>query len=182
VFHSNTQRLIDYWRSLQTDAGAPARADFDPQAIAGVLTQAFMLGRGSEGLPFRLAGGFLVDLHARGLRGDSFLSLWRSECRAAVRDAASQAARAGEPVVLFAEAATADDARVGLEILLAPLTGPSGAVDRLVGFYQPKTTLSHLRGEPLVEIGHRLTVYAGQGDAPAAARLRLAAVDGLRIA
>jgi hypothetical protein len=181
VFHFNTERLIDYWRSLRAGDAAPARAAFDPAAVADVLTQVFMIGRGSEGLPFRLAGGLLVDLHARGLRGDSFLSLWGAGCRAAVRDAAAQAARGGEPVVLFAEASTGSGRRVGLEILLAPLTGPSGLVDRLVGFWQPKTTLEHLDGEPLIETVHKLTVYAGRGET-AAGRLRLAAVDGLRIA
>ncbi len=68
--------------------------------------------------------------------------------------------------------------------MLAPLVGASGEVDRLLGFYQPLSTLVRLHGQPLVEMAHRLTVYAGSDLArnQKGSHLRLAAVDGRRIA
>jgi hypothetical protein len=182
VFHSNTQRIIDYWRDLRTGPEAPSRGDFDPARVANLLPNTFMLDRQS-GLPFRLAGGLVEDLHGRGLRREAFLALWGTESRAAVRDAALAAVRGPEPAVLYANARTDSGQQAGLEIMLAPLTGADGRVDRLLGFYQPVTTLVRLHGEALVELTHKLTLYAGAGDVETRVpHLRLAAVDGRRIA
>jgi hypothetical protein len=182
VFHSNTQRLIDHWSGLRTPGCAPARADFDPSAIANLLPQTFMLSR-AAGLPFRLAGALIEDLHGRSLKGGNFMDLWSADSRAAIRDAVVSAMRGCEPVILYAEARTGSDRRAGLELFVAPLTGEGARIDRLVGLCQPISTLVRLHGDTVVELGHRLTIYAGssEGGAPGS-HLKLAAVDGRRIA
>jgi len=179
MFHSSTQRLVDYWRSLRTGDQAPARAAFDPARMADVLPQVFIVGLDGDALPFRLAGGLLTDLHGRGLRGEDFGRLWSRQGRGALNGAAAAAVRDREPVVLRAEGFTDEGQPLGLEIVLAPLTGPDGRIDRLVGLYQPTTTVARLRNRPLVELHPRLTVYAAPQAEP---HLKLAAVDGRRIA
>ena len=179
MFHSSTQRLVDYWRSIRSGDEAPARAAFDPARLADVLPQLFVVGKDGDRLPFRLAGGLPTDLHGRGLRGEDFAALWSAQGRGAVAGAVFAAIRDREPVVLRAEGVTADGQPLGLEIVLAPLTGPSGEIDRLVGLYQPTTTVARLRGRPIVELHPRLTVYAAPQAEP---HLKLAAVDGRRIA
>jgi hypothetical protein len=174
--------MIDYWRSLGRASGAPLRSDFDPAAVISLLPQTFMAGR-AAGLPLRLAGGLIEDLHGRSLRAESFLKLWAPESRAAVRDAAALCLSGREPAVLYAEARTESDERAGIELTLAALTGPSGEIDRLLGLYQPISPLARLGRESVVDLTHRLTVYAGaQVAAERGAHLKLAAVDGRRIA
>lgn len=179
MFHSNTQDLIDHWRALRRGEQAPAREALDPAAIAEILTQVFLIGRHSPALPFRLAGGLLTDLHGRSLRGEGFLDLWGPPSRPAVREAVQTAVANREPVIVYADAGAAGGV-LGLEIFLAPLTGPGGGLDRLLGLYQPITSLSVLRGEPIGLLAHRYAVPLGH-DRPRPARLRLAAVDGLRV-
>jgi hypothetical protein len=179
VYHSNTQALIDHWRGLKTGAQPPAREALDPADIADILTQVFLVGRGSAPLPFRLAGGLLTDLHGRGLRGEGFLELWTPLSRPLVREAAANAVRDREPVVVYADAA-AVGGLLGLEILLAPLTGSSGGPDRLLGLYQPLSTLTVVRGEPIGQLCYRTSVRLAANEARAP-RLRLAALDGVRL-
>lgn len=182
MFHSNTQRMIDHWRELRTGPAAPARSSFDPRFVANLMSQLFIVDRQS-GLPFRLAGALVEDLHARSLRREPFMALWTPDSRAAVRDAALAAIRGPEPVVIYVEARTDNDQRCGLEVFLAPLTDAEGRVDRLIGLYQPVTTLVRLHGEALTDLTHKLTIYAGAGDAATrTSHLKLAAVDGRRIA
>jgi hypothetical protein len=179
VFHSNTQAMINHWRALRGAAPAPAREAIDPADLAEILTQVFLLGRTSPVLPFRLAGGLLTDLHGRSLRGESFLDLWGWPSRAAVRDAVVSTVRDREPVVIYADAAAAGGV-LELEIFLAPLAGPEGVLDRLLGLYQPLGGLDVLRGEPVGPLAHRFALRLGAG-LPQPPRLRLAAVNGLPI-
>lgn len=69
---------------------------------------------------------------------------------------------------------------VGMEVLLAPLRGPGGAVDRFIGLYQPTATISRLQGRPALALAMNGVVRA-DGD-EAAPSLRLASIDGRRIA
>ncbi len=189
MFHANTQRLIADWRACRGARFAPDRADISPAEFREILPQMFILGRegpGSEA--FRLAGGLLVDLHDRDLRGVTFLSLWPHADRAIVAEAMDQARRTGVPAVLEASAWTDEGNDASLEIVLAPLVGPSGEIDRVLGLYQPTTSIRRLRGQPVVELTLRDVKAA---HAPGAARieprpqppaprphLRLASIDG----
>jgi hypothetical protein len=81
------------------------------------------------------------------------------------------------PMALRAEGHNEYALAIELEVLFAPLTGPSGAPDRFLGLYQP------LRAGWLGSFG-QLSILAVNGLARSAepSGLRLAAVDGRRIA
>jgi hypothetical protein len=186
MFHSNTQRVIEDWNARRGGRQAPARADISPAAYRELLPQVFMLGSDEgEGEVFRLAGGLLADLHARDLRGRDFYDLWMAGDRQEVRDALEQARRQGAPVVLEASGWTAEGDEAKLEIVLAPLTGPTGALDRVLGLYQPTSSLRRLMGQPFTALTLNGSKPApGEAAAPAPrsrAHLRLAAVDGRRV-
>lgn len=178
MFHSNTEQLMGYWRSLKTGDAAPLRRDFDPAGVFELLPQVFMLELGPGVMPFRLAGEFLIDLHGRALKGVDFQSLFSAPGRRIAAQAAISALNDPEPVVLEAEGVNEDGRALGLEIVLAPLNGPDGRAERLVGLYQPTGLVARLAGKPVTEMTARLAVHATDRGA----HLKLAAVDGLRIA
>lgn len=178
VFHSNTERLIDYWRNLAGPGRAPGRAAVDPAAFADLLPQVFMLGRVCSGIyPIRLAGGFLGELHARDLRQQNALSLFRQRDRMAVQTALEMARRKPEPLVARVEA-RAGGGVLPFELTFAPIAGHGDSPERFLGLYQPLGMVWRLQGEPVLEF-ELAELSSAQGPAP---RLRLAALDGRRIA
>ena len=176
MFHSNTDALIGYWRSLSVGGATPRRIQFDPAQVGELLPQIFMLELGTGALPFRLAGEFLIDLHGRPLRGVDFQSLFSAGGRRVVTQAVLAALNEPEASVLSAEGWSEEGKSVGLEIALAPLAGPDGRVERLVGLYQPTTLVARLAGKPVIEINARLA--SGEPGA----HLKLVVNQGLRIA
>ena len=173
MFHPGTQTLIDHWAALPDAGRIPARAALAPLRLGRLVPQLFSADRADDGTPFRLAGGWIETLHDRPLRGIDWLALWAPQSRPLVEAAVAQAFREAKPVVMVAEAA---GLRGILEIVVAPLRGPDGAADRLVGLYQPTVDQGRRRGAvgPLTA---RLSIAVG-GRPP----LTLAAVDGRRIA
>ena len=181
MFHLNTELLIDYWRARRGERRIPARSDIDPAAFAALLPQAFILVRDPDGVfRFRLAGETINDLHGRGLRGEPVDLLWRPDHRRHLAGVLDAALRTAEPVVIDAEALADDGAVRRLEILFAPLGGPVGVPDRFLGLYQ--STSAHLRPakSPLRDLAIR--ALDGAEARPAGPKLRLAVVDGRRIA
>jgi hypothetical protein len=179
VFHPGTTRLIAGWNAL--DAGrTPPRARFDPLETADLLPQMFLLAREGDRLAFRIAGEALRDLFARPLRGSDIFALFSPPARPLARRTALQAVRDGRPMVLISSGRTDAGAQVPLEIVLAPMLGADGTADRLIGLVQPTASLTLLEGRPIHEVAVRMAATAGT--APARPQLRLAAVDGQRIA
>jgi hypothetical protein len=181
MFHSNTEQLIDYWQTRKGLDETLSRAAVNPVEFAKVLPQVFMLGRRGPGqYRVRLAGGFIADLHGRELRGEDFLRLWEPSARTPLQLALEAVRRHPEPLVIDADARVTE-AAVRMEILIAPLRGPSGDVDRLIGLYQPLTPVSALLGGIVHSLHIRgiATTAAASDNFP---RLRLAAVDGRQIA
>jgi hypothetical protein len=177
MFHSNTELLIDYWRARRGERTVPARADIDPSGFPRLAPAVFIAARESGDVRLRLAGEAVLEWHGRPLAGESFTGLWRRDHRGRLMALLGAALAGAEPVVLTAVAS--DEAlAVRFEILFAPLTGPSGAADRLLGFYQP---LSRTAAGPLGDLA-----IVAVGGAPLAETahpsLRLAALDGRRIA
>ena len=146
MFHSNTEQLIDYWRTRKGAAETPARVSINPVDLVDVLPQVFLLGRLGPGqYRVRLGGGFLVDLHGRELRHSDFLRLWEPAARTPLQLALEAVRRHPEPLVIEAEA-RAGDGVLRMEVLIAPLRGPSDQIDRLIGLYQPLSPVSALKG------------------------------------
>jgi len=159
----------------------PRRADIDPMAFHTLLPQTFIIGRSDDGrYPFRLVGGLIADLHRADLRGQDLLGLWRAGDRWQLKSALEFARRRPEPVVVSADVLADGGGVVGVEILFAPMSSPNGEPDRFLGHYQPTTPLSGLLGQPA-----RMLAIAGIArgeDGEEAPSLRLAALDGRRIA
>ncbi len=182
MFHSNTQQMIDYWRSKCGLGGLPVRADIDPTDFPRLAPQVVVLGRTATGAyPIRLAGGLVADLHDRNLRGVDFLSLVSEMGRLRLHTALEMARRRPEPVVARIEASTDHSASLTLEVLLAPLAGGAGSPERLLGLYQPLSLVAALGEQPI----RRLDIRAIRGVGPAneeSQYLRLATLDGRRVA
>ncbi len=181
MFHSNTEQLIDYWRERRGTDETPARSAIDPGDFTHVLPQIFMLGRQSPGqYRIRLAGGFIADLYGRELRHVDFLRLWGEAARTPLQLALEAVCRHPEPIVVDAEARTQIGSSMRLEVMIAPLTGPSGDIDRLIGLFQPTTPVAGLMGAAIRRLQIRSVTSTAQPDH--FPRLRLAAVDGRQIA
>ena len=181
MVHPNTDRLTEYWRARRGDNAMPRRADIDPMAFHTLLPQTFIIGRTEDGrYPFRLVGGLIADLHRADLRGQDLLGLWRAGDRWQLKSALEFARRRPEPVVVSADVLAEGGAVMGVEILFAPMSGPSGEADRFLGLFQPTQPLSRLMDQPV-----RMLAIAGIArgeDGEEAPSLRLAALDGRQIA
>jgi hypothetical protein len=181
MFHSNTELLIDYWRSRKIDRLSPLRTTVDPSDFSGLLSQVFILGRAAPGqYLFRLAGGLLTDLHKRDLRRVDLLSLLPGADRPRIGQALEQARRTAEPAVLTVDARTEEGLSARIEVLIAPLRAETAPQDRIIGLYQPLTPLAELRGQTVRELAV-IRIGAAE-DVLERPRLRLAAIDGQRIA
>jgi hypothetical protein len=142
-----------------------------------------MLGRHGPGqYHFRLAGGFIADLHGRDLREENLMRIWRADDRTQIQLALESARRKPDPLVIEAEAQADFGGSLSLEIMLSPLAVPSGAVDRVLGFYQPTTPVAVLAGQPVGQLKLKTIRSTAGENGPALPRLRLAAVDGRQIA
>jgi hypothetical protein len=178
MFHTNTERLIDYWRGLRVDGPVPSRADVDPSGFVALAPRTFIAGRDARGeFELRLGGELLIDLHGRQLRGEKLERLWRPVHRRRLTGLLAAALAAGEPLVTSAEAWGPDAVHLRLEVLFLPLAGPNGFADRFLGLYQ--TTMGVWRG-PVGELA--LLGGYGVADETLPFHLRLATVDGRQLA
>jgi hypothetical protein len=175
MFHSSTELLIDYWRGLRSGRPMPLRADVDPTDFPSLAPRAFIAARETTDVRFRLAGEAMIELCRRQLAGESLLELWRAEHRGRVAALLGASLIAGEPMVIAAECGAESAPQLRLEMLLAPLIGPAGVADRFLGLCQP------LCGISLAPLAG-LSIVAVNGHAAGRTHLRLAAVDGRRIA
>jgi hypothetical protein len=180
--HSNTEQLIDYWRMRRGGASVPTRASIDPSDMTALLPQIFITGRAKAGdYPLRLVGGFVAELHGHDLRGENLLHLWDVDSRTTLQGAIEAARRPPHPLVIDCEAQTHDGLAMSMELVIAPLAGPSGDMDRLIGLYQPTAPVALLRGRPARRLCLRSIKRAGAPEERFGG-LRLAAVNGRRIA
>lgn len=179
MFHSDTQFLIDHWTGLarraDVRAGVPARASLDPADLGLRLPRAFLAERRGDEVVIRLAGSWIEGFHGRPLQGRPLLSLWRSASHPLIAAALTQTVREARPVVV---AALAGSLSAPFEITLAPLRGPSGQTDRLLGMYAPAATLALATDEPRL-LTARVSIAVGE---VGRAALSLAAVGGRRVA
>ncbi len=173
--HSGTQRLIQAWRDLPEAHRIPSRANLDPGALSDLLPQIFMAEQTEAGLRFRLAGAWVERLLGGALRGRSWLPLWSRSGRLAAHRAVSRTFREARPIVLAAEMGESDEP---IEIVLAPLRGPSGAADRVLGLIQPLS----LKAAGLKDVGELRLIDVEAVAAPGRAPLSLASLDGRLIA
>jgi len=146
-----------------------------------LLSQVFVAGRTGSGLyPLRLVGGFIAELHAQDLRQRNALSLFRQQDRLDLKGALEAARRRPEPVLVKAEINTAGPT-LPIEILFLPLAAAHNSPERFLGLYQPLGLVSKLNGLPALDIAVERVINMGPANQETP-RLRLAAIDGRRIA
>lgn len=180
MFSSNTERLLDYWRARRGGRAAPRRVDIDVADFPALAPQVFIAELLAGGdVRFRLAGEAVAALAGRPLRGESLLALWIPEHRGRVSRLLAGALGRAEPLVVLGAGEDADGGQGRVELLCAPLIGPLGALDRFLGHCQPApvTTSGATRLGPL-----SIAAVNGVADEARRAKLRLAALDGRRIA
>ena len=149
--HRNSFELFDYWTEKRGQRAAPSRTDIEPADIRTLLPHVFICDLNDDGqLHFRLAGTALCGLHGRELKGAAFASLWLADgVRNAGRTGTSVATGA-TPAVLSIDCLSNGGRVVQAELLLLPITGPSGRNDRLIGMlsvFEPPYWIGH---EPVV--------------------------------
>jgi hypothetical protein len=80
--HAASRELYAYWEERRGRRAAPERAEIEPGAIRGALSDAFILSLdAARGHPLRLAGTRVCALFDRELRGEPFLRLWAADSR-----------------------------------------------------------------------------------------------------
>lgn len=179
MYHPDTQFLIDHWTGLSnrpgSRGGVPDRAALQPDALGRRLPRVFMARRTGDDAVIRLAGGWIEGFHSEPLKDRLLSSLWRETSRSLLSAALTRTAREARPVVIIA---LAGDTGVQMEVILAPLRGPSGESDRLLGLYAPASALTLAKDDSRLLVA-RLAI--GVGDS-ARAPLSLAADRGRRLA
>lgn len=182
MFHTNTERMIDYWMSRAVDGRAPSRGAIQPADFRQLIPQVFVLGCGGAGTyPFRLAGGFVADLHGRDLRTENVLALWTDAGRSRLRQALDEARESVHPVVATAEVITSEGPSLAIEVMFAPLVAHDAGPDRLLGLYQPLSMVARMRGLPASALS-LVSLRRVGADNDQSPRVRLAALDGLQVA
>ncbi|HEX6859772.1 MAG TPA: PAS domain-containing protein [Caulobacteraceae bacterium] len=182
MFHSNTERLIDYWRVVRGEAPFPRRTTVDPGAFADLLPQVFILGREAPGrYRFRLSGGFVADLHGRELKGEQALPLWLRKDRARVQAAVELCRGNADPIVVNTEVICQGQEPIPMEILFAPLANAQGDADRYLGLYQPTGLIQRLEEGVLRELAMKNVMSTGSA-LELEPRLRLAVINGREVA
>lgn len=160
MFHPDTQLLIDRWSVLAgcetAGAGVPARAAVDPAAFGGRLPRVFIAERRDDDIRFRLAGGWIEDLHGGSLRDRPVLALWSPVSQPLAKAALDQCVRDARPVVIVNALGSLGAV---VELVVAPLRGPSGEVDRYIGLVAPSVTLTLAKDESRL-LNARLSVAA----------------------
>lgn len=124
-----------YWTALRHNGDVPRRSDVDPRGLRNILEYAFVLERVAPGIArFRLAGQHLIALAGMEVRGMPMTAFFQPESRARIAEIMEEtfSGPAVSELSLHGEARYGRPACDGHMILL-PLRGDQGAVNRLLG-------------------------------------------------
>jgi hypothetical protein len=135
MIHSEIRALYNYWDGLRAGRPCPYRAEVDPRDMTCDARHLFLLEDMGEGNPrFRLAGTALLDAFGYDLRGMSARSIMSGQAResfVALIEETMAETGIGYGRLL------APDLETVWEVLLLPLRGNFGSVDRLIGCLHP---------------------------------------------
>jgi hypothetical protein len=136
--HAASRELYAYWEDRRGTRPAPERAEIEPGAIRGVLSDAFILALDrSSGHPVRLAGTRMCALFGRELKGESFLNLWGSGSRQVVASLLAILSDECTGTVAGVTAHNESGDPVDLELLLLPLGSRRPSFARTIGVLAP---------------------------------------------
>lgn len=136
--HTASRELYAYWEGKRGTRRAPERAEIEPGAIRGVLSDAFILSLDRDaGHPVRLAGTRVCALFGREIKGESFLALWAASSRLAVEGLLSILVDECTGTVAGVTATNENGESVDLELLLLPLGVRRRSFARTIGVLAP---------------------------------------------
>lgn len=161
--HAASRDLYAYWQELRGRRPAPERADIEPGAIRGVLSEAFIVALDrTAAYPFRLAGTRVCALFGRELKGSSFVCLWDDASRPTILDLLAIAADEWIGTVAGVTARNTQGETIDLELLLLPLAAPRPALARTMGILAPLHVPGWIGTSPLgaLTLGSRRHVGA----------------------
>ena len=135
MIHSEIRALYTYWERLRAGRPCPYRAEVDPRDMTGDARHLFVLeDLGQGNMRFRLAGTALLDAFGYELRGMSVRSIMEGKARESFLALVTETL--AEPGVGYARLHAPDGVTVW-EVVLLPLRGNFGEIDRLMGCLHP---------------------------------------------
>jgi hypothetical protein len=148
--HAASRELYAYWQELRGRRPAPERAEIEPAAIRGILSETFIVALDrTAGYPFRLAGTRVCALFDRELKGESFVTLWDDTSRRTAADLLGILADEWVGTVAGVSAQNREGEVVDLELLLLPLSATRPALLRAIGILAPLHAASAVQTTPL---------------------------------
>ena len=148
--HAASRELYAYWEAKRGTRPAPERAEIEPGAIRGVLSDAFMLALDhSAGHPVRLAGTRVCALFGREINGESFLALWAAASKPVVGSLLAILADECTGTVAGVTAENARGESIDLELLLLPLGARRSHFARSIGVLAPLKIPQWLGASPI---------------------------------
>jgi hypothetical protein len=150
--HAASRELYAYWQELRGRRPAPERAEIEPAAIRGILSETFILALDRPGrYPFRLAGTRVCALFDRELKGTPFLELWDETSRRTMIDLLAILTDEWVGTVAGVSAHNSEGEAIDLELLLLPLSATRPALQRSIGVLAPMKPAQAI-GTPLGEL------------------------------
>jgi len=148
--HAASRELYAYWEERRGTRPAPERAEIEPGAIRGALSDAFILSldRNADH-PVRLAGTRVCALFGRELKGESFLGLWGAGSIAIVGSLLAILADECTGTVAAVTAQNASGEPIDLELLLLPLGTRRSSFARTIGVLAPLKVPPWLGASPI---------------------------------
>ncbi len=148
--HAASRELYAYWEEKRGTRPAPERAEIEPGAIRGVLSDAFILAIDrSAGHPIRLAGTRVCALFDREIKGEAFLNLWSAASRPIIGSLLAILTDECTGTVAGVTAQNTNGESLELELLLLPLGTRRPSFARAIGVLAPLKVPPWLGASPI---------------------------------
>lgn len=150
--HRKTKELYEYWNQLRGNRVAPKRSALDPQAIAQLLGDIFILERrNSVEYAFRLAGTRLCSAFGREMRDVNLPGLWTGADRENMETLLYSVTEDASAAIVGLESVSAKGNKLPMEMILLPLFQDNGRLNRVLGGLVPLKTAYWIGVDPLVD-------------------------------
>jgi hypothetical protein len=148
--HAASRELYAYWEAKRGTRPAPDRAEIEPGAVRGALSDTFILSlEPGAGYSVRLAGTRICALLGREIKGESFLALWDEQSRPAVTGLLAILTEENTGTVASVIARNGNGEPVDLELLLLPLASRRPSLARAIGVLAPLKIPQWLGTDPI---------------------------------
>lgn len=149
--HRKTTELYEYWNQLRGEHMAPKRSALDPQSIATLLGDIFILERKSSvEYTFRLAGTRLCSAFGRELRDVNLPELFSGADRENMETLLYSVTEDAAAAVVGLESISSKGNHLPMELILLPLFQDNGRLNRVMGALVPLESAYWVGVDPLV--------------------------------